>query len=123
MKLVAAPLLIRIGRQTHHRELSQIPLLIVDRLRAPLSIHYRVSKCPTVRRANLATVVEFLIGIVVTLRTRIERALSRTKLRALMLRMAINTTDSRRFVWLDHRRLKHLGRMTRSTPLLHLATQ
>ena len=75
------------------------------------------------RRPNLAAVVEFFIAVVVTLRTRIERAFARTKLRTLVLRMAINTPDSRRLVRLDHRRLKRFRRMTRSTALLHLASQ
>ena len=75
------------------------------------------------RRPNLATVVEFLIAVVVTLRTRIERAFRRTKLRTAVLRMTIDTTDPRRLVRLDHRRLKRFGRVTRRTSLLHPASQ
>ena len=75
------------------------------------------------RRPNPATVVEFLILVVVTLRTRLQRAFRRTKFRALMLRMTIDTTDSRSFMRLDHSRLKRFGRMTRSTTLLHISTQ
>ena len=56
VKLVAAPLLIRISRQAHHRQLSQIPLLIIDRLRAPRTIHHRITKRATVRRSHLAAV-------------------------------------------------------------------
>ena len=75
------------------------------------------------RRPNLATIVEFLITVVVTLRTRIVRAFGRTKLRTTMLRMTIYTPDSGRIMWLDHRRLERLGRMTRSTSLLHVSPQ
>ena len=71
------------------------------------------------RRPNLTTVIELLITIVVTLRTRSQRARRRTKLRASMLRVTINTADTRRFVWLDHRGCERLSAMTRCTPLFH----
>ena len=73
------------------------------------------------RRADLAAVVKLLIGVCVTLRTRSQRARSRTKVRALMLGVTIHTTNSPGCVWLDHRRHKRLRVMTRRASLLHIA--
>jgi len=74
-----------------------------------------------VRRSNLATVVNLLIAIGVTLRTRRQRARRRTEARALMLRMTINTADTRRFMRLDHGRCERLSTMTRSTSPFHVS--
>lgn len=75
------------------------------------------------RRTNLATVIHFVIRIIVTLRTRRERARRRTKLHALMFRMTINATNSSSFMRLDHRRRKRRGAMTRRTALFHAGSQ
>jgi hypothetical protein len=121
MKLVAAPLLIRVSRQSHNAEFPQTPLLVVDRLCAPFTIHDRITKRATVRRSNLATVVNFLIAIIVTLRTRREGARRRTEAHALMFGMTINTADTRRFMRFDHSRGERLCAMTRSTSLFHVS--
>ena len=75
------------------------------------------------RRTHLATVVEFLIAVVVALGTRIERAFSRTKLRPPVLRMTIDTPDPRRLMRLDHRRLERFRRVASSTSLFHVLPQ
>ena len=121
MKLIATPLLIRLTRQSYDAELPQRPLFIVDRLRAPLSIHHWIPKRATVRRPNLSTVINFLIAIIVTLRTRCQRAGNRAEAHALMFSMTINATNGSCFMWFDHRRRERLRTMTRSTSLLHVA--
>ena len=121
MKLIAAPLLIRVIRKSHDAELSQLPVFMVNRLRAPRTLHHRISKRATVRRPNLAAVINPRITVSVTLRTRRQRARRRTKLNALMFSMTINTADSRRFMRLEHGRRKRVSAMTRSTTLLRVA--
>ena len=103
MKLIAAPLVVSVGRLTRRSEPTQIPLLIVNRLRTPDIVHNRITKRPTVRRPDLPTVVELVIVVGVALRTRIERALSRTEIGSPVFCMTIDTTDSRSLVRLDHR--------------------
>ena len=115
MKLIAAPLLIRIRRLARGPELSQIPLFIIDRLRTPLPVNQRITKRATVRRPDFA--------VVVTSSTRIERALLRAKLRTLVLSVTIYTPDSRGRVRLDRRRHESVCVMTIGATLLHLARQ
>ena len=123
MKLIAAPFLIRIRRLTRGPELSQIPFLIIDRLRTPLPIYHRITKRAAVRCADFATIEHLLISVVMTSSTRIERALLRAKLRTLVLCVTINTPDSRGRVRLDRRRYESVGVMTIGATLLHLACQ
>lgn len=75
------------------------------------------------RRSNLATVINLLIAVTVTLRTCGQGAPLRTKLHTLMFGMTINTTDSSSFMRLDHRRGERIRAMTRRTSLLHAAPQ
>src|SRR5215212_3909944 len=119
MKLVTAPFLLRVSRLARTSKLPQIPLLIVDRLRAPRTIHHRITKRPAVRRPNLAPVKEFLIAFDVTRCTRTQSARGRTKRCSLMFGVTRNTTNARYFVRLDHGRYKRFGVMTRGTALLH----
>ena len=108
MKLVAAPLLVRICRLALSPELSQLPIFIIDRLRTPRTIYDRITKRAAVWSSNLAPVVESLITVVMTCGTRRKRTSFRTKLHALMLCVTINTTDPGRRVRLDHRRFKRI---------------
>ena len=75
------------------------------------------------RRADFATIEHLLIAIVVTCRTRLERALLRAKLRALVFSVAIDTPDSRGRMRLDRRCDESVGVMTTGATLLHVASQ
>ena len=119
MKLVAAPLFIRITRLTRNSELSQVPTLVVNRLRIPRTIHNRVTKRASVRRTDFAPVVDLLIRVRVTLGAGSERACGRAKPRAFVLRMTIDASDPRSVVLLDYRRDKRFRVMACGTTLLH----
>lgn len=121
MKLVAAPLFIRVSRLACNSELSQVPAFVIDRLRTPRTIHNRITERAAVRRADFAAVVELLIAAGMTLRARRKRARGRTKSRAFVFRMAINAPDSRGFVRLDHGCGKRFRRVTRRATLLHVS--
>ncbi len=121
MKLVAAPLFIRIRRQARGPKLSQLPIFITNRLRTPRTIHHRITECAAVRCSNLPPVVKLLITVVVTRGTWGKRSSLRAKLRALVLCVTINTTNPRGLVWLDHRRHKCIRVVTSSASLLDVA--
>src|SRR5688500_6129681 len=106
MKLIAAPLLIRVSRHARRPQLSQLPVVIINRLRTPRTIDHRISNRATVRCPHFAAVVELLIAVVMTRRTRSEGAGNSTKLRARMFSVAIDTTNPGRFMRLDRRGLK-----------------
>ena len=123
MKLVAAPLFIRITRLTRNSELSQVPTLVVNRLRIPRTIHNRVTKRASVRRSDFAPVVDLLIRVRVTLGAGSERACGRAKPRAFVLRMTIDTPNPDSFMRLDHCSHKRFRVVASGATLLHVARQ
>ena len=117
MELVAAPLIVSVSRLARNTEFSQVPAFVVDRLRTPRTIHKRITKRAAVRRADFPPVVHLWIGVCMALRTRSECARGRTKPRAFVLRMTIDTPDPRSFVRLDHRSHKRVRVVAcRATP-------
>ena len=75
------------------------------------------------RRPNLATVVQLLIAISVTLRARRQRARRRTKLHTPVFGVTVNTTNASGCMRLDHCRTERRRVMTRRTALFHAARQ
>jgi len=115
MKLVAAPLLIRVGRLTNRRKFSQRPIVIADRFRTPPTIHDWITECAAVRCPNLA------VGV--TASARSQRRLCRTEVRTAMLVVTINAANARGFVRLDHGRDKSRRVVTRGAALLHVVCE
>ena len=66
-------------------------------------------RCP-----HATAVVDVLIAIVMTTRAGRKRGVAGIKLRVLVFRMTVSTSDPGSDVRLDHRRFKRGGLMTRS---------
>src|SRR6476646_10727515 len=119
MKLLAAPLVVSILRQTHYSDLFQCPIVGVRPFPFPLPVTHRIAKRAPVRRANLPTVVKIQICVVVAFSTRRQRRLRGLKLRTPVFSMAGDAPYSRRGVRFNYSGDKSVCVMTLRAVLFH----
>src|ERR1044072_743929 len=87
MKLFATPRFIRFPRQTLNRNLLERPVGVAQSFPDPLAFRHRITKRSAVGSVNLATVVQLLFSIVVTLGTRRQRRFACPEIGSAMFRM------------------------------------
>jgi hypothetical protein len=114
MKLLAAPLIIRVSGQAFElqRRLALRHFVDVEACPLPTTVDNRIAKGPTVWSCHSLAVVGFLVLIVMALKTGKQRTVDGTELSTSMFAMTINATEACRHVRRNYRRRKCIGRVT-----------
>ena len=123
VKLLAAPALFSIARQSRYRNLLCCPIGGAESLPGPFLIDDRIAKRTTVWRADFATIVKTLVRVVVTTGAGGERRFTWIEFRSAMFRMTGNATDSGRSVRFNDRCYEAFRVVARSTIPFHAARE
>ena len=119
--MFAAPLLVSVHRQTCHCDLLQGPVARVQSLPRPLPVNCRVPKHSAMGCADLVTVVESPVRIIVAFGTRSQRRFRRTEFCSAVFCMTGDTTNAGSGMRFNHGGDKSFCVMTLRTIFFHAA--